>query len=357
MRKYYLDNLRTLTVLLVVVYHVIYMFNAVTTAGVMGPIGGPQALDVVLYLLYPWFMVVLFLVSGICSRYYLACHTGKAYLRARALKLLVPSTIGVLVFGGAQGYVNMLLSHVLDTLPDGVPKPVFYLILCLSGVGVLWTIQVLWVCSVVLLVVRKIERGRLADLGRSWGVPVLLALGAAVWLSAQVLNTPVVVVYRFGIYGFVFLLGYYVFAREEVTDRLSRAAIPLLGLAVALGALYTYIYYGSNYAVAPAVNSPLAIAYGWAACLAVLAGMKRWADRTSPIRQWLGRRSFGLYVFHYLPLSAAAYLLVNYTRLPAGAIYLLTAVAALLGGWGLYAVVSRVPVLRWCVLGIGKQKG
>ena len=33
------------------------------------------------------------------------------------------------------------------------------------------------------------------------------------------------------------------------------------------------------------------------------------------------------------------------------------AVAALLGGWGLYAVVSRVPVLRWCVLGIGKQKG
>ena len=357
MRKYYLDNLRTLVVLLVVAYHVVYMFNSVTTAGVIGPIGGPRALDVVLYLLYPWFMVVLFLVSGICSRYYLAGHTGKEYLRARTRKLLVPSTIGVLVLGWAQGYVNMLLSHVFDTLPDGIPKPVLYLILCLSGIGVLWTIQVLWVCSVVLLAVRKLEHGRLADLGRGWGVPVLLALGAAVWLAAQVLNTPVVVVYRFGIYGFVFLLGYYVFAHEEVIDRLSCAGIPLLLLAAALGAVYTYRYYGSNYAVAPAVNSPLAIAYGWAACLAVLACMKRWADRTNPVWQWLGSRSFGLYVFHYLPLSAAAYLLANHTQLPAGAVYGLTAAAALLGGWGLYAVVSRVPVLRWCVLGIRKQKG
>ena len=357
MRKYYLDNLRTLTVLLVVVYHVIYMFNSVTTAGVVGPIGGPKALDVVLYLLYPWFMVVLFLVSGICSRYYLAGHTGKKYLCARTRKLFVPATIGVLVFGWAQGYVNMLLSHVFDTLPDGIPKPVFYLILCLSGIGVLWTIQVLWVCSLVLLVVRKLERGRLANLGRSWSVPVLLALGVAVWLSAQVLNTPVVVVYRFGIYGFVFLLGYYVFAHEEVTDRLSQAAVPLLVLAVALGAVYTYTYYGSNYAVTPAVNNPLAVAYGWAACLAVLACMKHWADRTNQVWQWLGSRSFGLYVFHYLPLSATAYLLVTYTQLPAGAVYGLTAAAALLGGWGLAAVFSRVPVLRWCVFGLGKQKG
>lgn len=357
MRKHYLDNLRTLTVLLVVGYHVIYMFNSVTAAGVIGPIGGPTMLDAVQYLLYPWFMMILFLISGICARYYLAEHTDKEYLHARTQKLLVPSTIGVLVFGWAQGYINMLLSHVLDTLPDGVPKPVVYLIFCLSGIGVLWTMQVLWVCSLVLLLVRKIERGRLSDLGRRWGLPVLLLLGIPVWLSAQVLNTPVVVVYRFGIYGFTFLLGYYVFSHEEVTDRLQQAAIPLLLLAAVLGAVYTYIYYGSNYAVAPAVNSPLAAAYGWAACLAALAGMKRWADRTTPVWKWLGNRSFGLYVFHYLPLSAAAYLLVRYTQLPAGVIYGLTAVAALLGGWGLYAVFSRVPVLRWCVLGIRKQKG
>ena len=37
MRKVYLDNIRWITVVLVVVYHVIYMYNGVETAGVIGP--------------------------------------------------------------------------------------------------------------------------------------------------------------------------------------------------------------------------------------------------------------------------------------------------------------------------------
>ena len=35
MRRHYLDNLRWATVLLVVLYHVIYMYNGVITAGVV----------------------------------------------------------------------------------------------------------------------------------------------------------------------------------------------------------------------------------------------------------------------------------------------------------------------------------
>ena len=37
MRKLYLDNIRWITVVLVVIYHVIYMYNGVATAGVIGP--------------------------------------------------------------------------------------------------------------------------------------------------------------------------------------------------------------------------------------------------------------------------------------------------------------------------------
>ena len=35
------------------------------------------------------------------------------------------------------------------------------------------------------------------------------------YLSAQILNTPIIVVYRFGIYGYAFLLGYFVFCHES----------------------------------------------------------------------------------------------------------------------------------------------
>ena len=63
MRKYYIDNLRSFTVLLVVFYHILYLFHPAIPAGVIGPIAAAPWLDAVPYLLYPWFMLILFLVT------------------------------------------------------------------------------------------------------------------------------------------------------------------------------------------------------------------------------------------------------------------------------------------------------
>lgn len=100
MRKHYLDNIRWITVVIVVVYHVIYMYNAEGIPGVVGNITGleVQYYDVFQYLTHPWFMFLLFMVSGISSRYYLSNHSDKEFLRSRTTKLLVPSTIGLLPF-------------------------------------------------------------------------------------------------------------------------------------------------------------------------------------------------------------------------------------------------------------------
>lgn len=165
MRKYYLDNIRWGTILLVVLYHVIYMFNHVATAGVIGPVTNVHGQDTIQYLLYPWFMVILFIISGMCSRYYLERHSDGEYFRTRTRKLLVPSTIGLFVMGWIQGYLNMAISGAFDTIPDTVPVFVLYPIMVVSGTGVLWTIQVLWICSLVLLLIRKLEKGRLLKLG------------------------------------------------------------------------------------------------------------------------------------------------------------------------------------------------
>ena len=356
MRKYYIDNIRSLTIILVVVYHVIYIFNSIITDGVIGPITKFHGVDAVQYLLYPWFMVILFIISGMCSRYYLDRHTVKEYIRARTRKLLVPSTIGILVFGWAQGYFNMAFSHAFDTMPAEVPGAARYFIMCLSGTGVLWTIQVMWILSMVLLLVRKIEKGYILEAGKKAGIIFLILLGILVWLSAQILNTPVIAVYRFGIYGISFLLGYYVFSHGAVTDQLKKYGVLLLLCACILGAVYVWRDYGQNYAAAPNVNSPLAVAYGWMMCLAVLGCMKKWGDRSSRASRFIAEKSFGLYVFHYLALSACAYCLTTYTDMPGVVIYLLTAVSAFAGAFILYEIISRIPVLRWCVLGIRKEK-
>lgn len=144
MRKHYLDNIRWATVLLVVLYHAIFMYNHVVTAGVVGSVTDCRWQDALQYLLYPWFMVVLFLVSGASARYALDSRSGKVFFAERTRKLLVPSTLGLLVLGWAQGYFNMAFSHVFENILSGVPAPVLYLILTVSGIGVLWTCHVLW---------------------------------------------------------------------------------------------------------------------------------------------------------------------------------------------------------------------
>ena len=161
MRKHYVDNIRWMTVVFVVIYHVIYMYNGVIQGGVAGPFHAVQYQDAVQYVLYPWFMVLLFIVSGMCARYYLEKHTDREFVRSRTRKLLVPSTIGLFVFQWIQGYFNMAFSNAFDTMPGQIPGVIRYLIMVVSGTGVLWYIQVLWIVSMLLLVVRKLEKDRL----------------------------------------------------------------------------------------------------------------------------------------------------------------------------------------------------
>ena len=356
MRRYYLDNVRWMTVVLVVIYHVIYMYNGIITDGVIGPFYEKQYQDGFQYVLYPWFMVLLFIVAGMSSRYYLEKHTVKEFISSRTRKLLVPSTIGLLVFGWVQGYINMSISDAFSTISDAVPGIALYLIMALSGTGVLWFIQLLWMFSLLLAIIRKFEKGKLYELCGRINMIGLILLVIPVYLSGLILNTPIIAVYRFGIYGFVFFLGYFVLAHDEVIDRLSKFSIPLIGAMMILGVIYLVLHYGDNYAVVPTVSSISAVAYGWTACLAILGSMKRWGNSMSTLSAAVSKRSFGLYVFHYLPLSATAYLLHKYTDLSAIPSYLLTALAAFLGSFVLYEAISRIPVIRWCVLGIKKEK-
>ena len=356
MRKHYVDNIRWITVLLVVIYHVIYMYNGVATAGVIGPFNEVQYQDALQYVLYPWFMMILFVVSGISSRYYMEKHTIKEFLASRTRKLLVPSTIGLFAFQWILGYFNMAISNAFQFMPDTIPGFVMYLIMSISGIGVLWYIQLLWIFSLFLAIIRKFEKGKLYAVCEKTNPIILVLLGVLVWLAAQVGNTPIITVYRFGIYGVSFLLGYFVFAHEKVIEGLSKYWHVLSAAAVALGCGYVYYYFGENYAMEPVVSSPFSVAYGWIAVLAIFAVMKKWGNVRTTFSAWMTKKSFGLYVFHYLPLAAVAYLLNRYTQLAALPSYLLAGVAAFAGGFLLYEVIVRIPVLRWCVLGVKKEK-
>ena len=86
MRKTYIDNIRWITVVLVVLYHVFYVFNAAGVSGGVGPLFDTQYQDAVLYILYPWFMLLLFVVSGMSARFYLDGHSCREFMRSSLIK-------------------------------------------------------------------------------------------------------------------------------------------------------------------------------------------------------------------------------------------------------------------------------
>ncbi len=352
MRRNYLDNIRWFAVLCVVLYHVFFMFNGMSVLS-FKTFSEVQYQDGMIFILYPWIMVILFLVAGMSSRYYLEKHTIKEFIASRTLKLLVPSTIGVLLFGWTQGYINMAQS---DALTGQLPLVIRILIMDVSGTSILWFSQMLWLISMLIALIAKFEKGRLYKLTGKAGIVVALLLVVPVFVSANILNLPIISVYRFGLYPCVTLLGYFVFAHDEVVERISRFKIPLIVVSIVLGGVYIYTHFGDNAMDMPTVACIPAIAYCWSVCLALLGSFKAWFDKSNSFTKYMGKRSFGIYTFHYLAMSGVALLIALYTDWPAWTCYTLCGVAGLAGGVVLWEVVSRIPFVRWCLLGIKKGK-
>ena len=357
MRKTYLDNIRWITVFIVFVFHVIYMFNGIVTSGVLGPFSDVQYQDIFQYIVYPWFMLLLFVVSGMSARYSLEKRTAKEFIAMATRKYLVPATLGTLVFWWILGYYNMQIAGGYEQTIGKVPGVVFFLIMAVSGTGVLWYIQMLWAFSLLLIVVRKVEKDKLYNLTVKAGLPLLLALMPVIWGAAQILNTPMIVVYRFGIYGAGYFIGYFVFSHDQVMERLEKFWLPMTIATIVCCFINLFSNYGKVFADHEVLDTFSCNLYAWIAVLGILSFMKKWGDFSNSFSSWMSSKSWGIYLFHYLGIAVPAY----YIRraglgIPPVFVYLICAFSGFFGAILLYEIISRIPILRWFVLGMKGEK-
>ena len=355
MRKAYLDNIRWVTVVLVVIYHVFYMYNGLGIKGTLGRITNleVQYYDVYQYIVYPWFMMLLFIVSGVSARYCLENHTAKEFIAARTTKLLVPVTVGLFAFQFIQGYINISFSGVADNPDIPVIGKIFACIL--SGIGVLWYLQMLWLFSLVIVLIKVIDRDRLWSKCKKTPPWALIIIGGFVYLAGQTGNTPIIVVYRFGLYFLSFALGYFVFSHDEVTEIMKKYFLLWFIAAVVPGTAFCLLYFGQNYADNPVYRTPLFLFYGWFGCLAMIGGFAKYCDFETDFTVWMSSHSWGLYVFHYLGISSVALFLAKPGYIPAWAAYILSLLNGFVLAYVLYGIISQIPFFRWAVLGISSK--
>lgn len=212
MRKLYLDNIRWITVILVMIYHVFYMFNGIGIPGGIPEADNIPAFDWIACVIYPWFMVLLFVIAGMSARYSFQKWTENQFIRERAVKLLMPSTLGLFVIHWITGYLNIKMGGGLDYIPSALIYPIS----AISGIGPLWFIQMLLVFSCILVLLRKMDKAdNVWTLCGKANLPVVLFLFLFIFGAAQILNMPVLTMYRFGIYFAAFLIGYYFFHMKK----------------------------------------------------------------------------------------------------------------------------------------------
>ena len=377
-RKHWMDNLRWVTVLLVLFYHVFYFYN---NKGVFGGIGGfgeypeyKQYQDIVMYILYPWFMMLLFLVAGISSRYALNKQTSKQFVKSRTLKLLVPATIGLFVFQWMTGYFNTqvaalaqgtdLFADIPDEVPNGIKNIIKYFAYSLSGIGPVWFIQDLWFFSLLIVLIKKLDKN-----DRFWrwcgkaNIPVVILLGVLVWLASQALimnprdDSPdgLYNLYKPLTYFVPFLMGYFVFSHDEVQDRVEKMHLPMLICAVVACVALCWTGWGKNNTDTQFLSSWLNCLYAWLMILAMLGCFKAWFNKTNRFDTYMTKSSFGIYVLHYLVIGSLGYMMKMYTSLAPWMQYVILFAAVMTIPFALYEIIKRIPFIRWCVLGIKKK--
>lgn len=364
-RKHWLDNLRWATVLSVLVYHVFYMYNS---EGVFGGIGGfkeSQPQDIVLNILYPWFMMMLFMLAGISAAYALQKKGRREFLRERSRKLLVPSTIGLFVFQWITGYFNTRIAELSSgtDIISGIPGPARWIVFSISGIGPLWFIQDLWIFCIILLLIISIDKhDKIRNLCANTSLIAVILLGILVYVAnLSIIPNPseaqgLLNLYRPIGYLVVFLLGYFVFSHDKVQNLLAKAAIPMSICAVISGIYSVSVSYGTDVTAPAYLMSWHANLYAYTTILALMGVFRRWANRTNHFCTYMSKSSFGIYIVHYIVCAAVGYWLKMHTALPVWLIYMILSASVLIGSVALYELLHRIPIIRWCVFGEKKQK-
>ena len=189
-RKAWLDNIRWMTIVIVVIYHVFYYYHNIGVEPMFeglasnpaeeGAKASVTAVAVFQYFVYPWFMMLLFVVSGIVANIVLQKKGMKEFLAERVHKLLVPSTLGILLIQWVGGYL-ISMNYLTAEAKAGIPGFVLYLIYCATGIGALWFCQVLFLCSLLLALMKIIDKkDKLLALGSKANFLVLVLLTVVV---------------------------------------------------------------------------------------------------------------------------------------------------------------------------------
>lgn len=133
-------------------------------------------------------------------------------------------------------------------------------------------------------------------------------------------------------------------------------AVLLLGICAAVsGIFYIVRCYGMAYTDKDVLSRWDLNMYAFFMVLLVLGAGPKWLDFSNNFTNYMRKCCFGIYVLHIPVLLVINYLLAG-KELPLTIVYGIELVGGFVVSILLYEVIRRIPVLRYWILGIRKQR-
>jgi len=320
-RKYDLDWLRILAVLLLVPFHSLLVFVQDPNSVVyLKDTVDCFYCDRVAGFIDQFHMPVLFIIAGMSTAFSLAKRSGWQYLRERVSRLVIPLVFGIAIIVPPMTYITQIVQgktltywqHYANFLtlgsdltgPEGTFTPAH-----------LWFILYLIVYSLVALPLFLLLRSKgsqvvVQGMARFFEKPLaLLLLGFMVAVAGRTeflgdLNP----IYYFAI----FLSGYLLTTNERYQKAIDRDWPIMLLLGVILEALRETGQPVTVDGTLPRVLRDVAMEFNrWVWLLGILGIGHRLLNRGGKVLNYLSEAAYPFYILHFLFLTAVSYFVVQ----------------------------------------------
>ncbi|QPF88750.1 acyltransferase family protein [Bradyrhizobium commune] len=328
-RRIDLDWVRILAFGLLIFYHVGMLY--VSWGFHIKSVHRLTWLEPVMLVLNPWRLSLLFLVSGVATRFMLGKYSLAAFARARSARLLIPLIFGMLVIvppqsylqiiealGYPQGFVDFYVHHYLAFGSQFCPNP------CIVQPtwNHLWFVVYLWVYTMALVGVLALWPAAADWIGERLaavlGGPWLLVLPCLLFAAWRLFLFPVFPSthalfgdwYNHADFATTFLLGFLLARQDGIWRDIERQRWVALAVAAACFIAFILVYAGL-FERSPMLrwfaNSVYAC-YQWLAMAAVLGFARRHLTAADgPVRRYLTDAIFPYYIVHQTAIIMIAH--------------------------------------------------
>ena len=245
---------------------------------------GNRVISSIIVFFSPYFMPLLFVLAGVSTKYALQKRSNKEYVLDRVKRLLIPCMFGTVVLMPVMTYIADRFNF---------------------SFGQFWFLLYLFIVSLMALGIISISKKTSSKEKKEISFWFVCLLGLPLPLLSELLSIGGKSLVEFT---YLFMLGYYVFTDENITNKAKKNCWLLLsiGLVATILNVYLFIWCDKEYAQ---LNTITKYVSEWIMIIALIGLAKKYLNYSGNVSSYMNKRSFLFYIYHFIWVVLSQYIL------------------------------------------------